>query len=187
MSMSQDQPMSPNFLYHSWHLSTAPTQVKQNKTKQNPNHFSLPVHPSLSFSPHHHLLPPSFLDSDTSVRLAQLSKNTLFSLHLVLNLLQIWENKKYSFWVWLTHGLIGKYMWNSWVDLAVNNRFGSNFMFRTKNKRFIFEKFGLKWGLWVQMGKFVSCLKDIWFWMPRIFFLGSMEMKNLIFLLFYLL
>ena len=33
-------------------------------------------------------------------------------------------------------------------------------MFRIKNKRFIFEKLGLKWGLRVQMGKFVSCLKD---------------------------
>ena len=75
------------------------------KTKQNPNHFSSPVHLSLSLSLslshtlNHHLSPPSsFLGYDTSVKLAQLNKNTHFSRHFVLNLLQKWENKKYSFW-----------------------------------------------------------------------------------------
>ena len=129
MSMSQDQPMSPNSLNHSWHLTT--TQVKQNKIPTISLCRSTTLSLSLSFSLHHYLSPPSFLGSDTSIKLTQFSKNTLFSLHLVLNLLQKWENKKYSFWLWLTHGLIGKYMWNSWVDLAVNIWFGSNFVFRT--------------------------------------------------------
>ena len=100
MCMSHDQPKSPNSLNHSWHLTTTPTQVKQNKIPTilfagPPLSLSL----SLSFSLHHHLSPPSFFGSDTSIRLAQLSKNTPFSLHLVLNLLQKWENKKIFFLV----------------------------------------------------------------------------------------
>ena len=121
-------------LSHSWHLTTNPTQVKPKKKKKIPTISlcqSTTLSLSLSFSLHHHLSPPSFLGGDTLIELAQLRKNTPFSLHLVLNLLQKWENKKYSFWLWLTHGLIRKYMWNSWADLAVNIWFGSNFVLRT--------------------------------------------------------
>ena len=97
MCMSHDQPKSSNFIYHYWRLITAPIQVKQSKTPT----ISLCRSTSLSLSHtlNHHLSPPaSFLGYDTSVKLAQLSKNTHFSRHFVLNLLQKWENKKYSFW-----------------------------------------------------------------------------------------
>ena len=149
--------MSPNFLYHSWHLTTAPTQVKQNKTPIISLCRSTPFSLFLTLPPFVAAVIPWWWYLG-QVGLTQ-QKHSFLSQFSLTSLTKMGK-KKNPFWVWLTHGLIRKYMWNSRVDLAVNIWFWSNFVFRIKNKRFIFEKFGLKWGLRVQMGKFVSCLKD---------------------------
>ena len=112
-------------------LNHNPTQVKQNKI------------PTISLRRSTTLTLSLFLTSPPFVAaiifwqwyLGQVGstqqKHSFLTSSSLKSLTKMGKQKKYSFWLWLTHGLIGKYMWNSWVDLDVNIWFGSNFVFRT--------------------------------------------------------
>ena len=60
-----------------------------------------------------------------------------------------WFNSKV--YVEFVGGFSCKYL--IWIKFRVKN-------YQGKKKIFIFEKFGLKWGLRVHIDQFVSCLKD---------------------------